>query len=226
MASRSLAASSPDEGSSGKQLPSHDCVTRLLEGKERKLSEFDSALSVNYSVEKSTEPSLGTLLPQQSKRSAPASPPETLGCTCKKSACLRLHCRCFSAGGCCSAACRCAGCLNTAECEPLRQFVKEKTKVISPWAFEDRVVKVDGEEKLYAFGCTCKRGCRLNYCPCFKNKVPCSELCRCQGCANDTAEIDPQKLRKVWKRTVRAKHQLSFVQSPEGQVTIQFLPLR
>ena len=39
------------------------------------------------------------------------------GCTCKKTACLKLYCACMSNGGklCNPLLCKCVGCLNTAE---------------------------------------------------------------------------------------------------------------
>lgn len=47
-------------------------------------------------------------------------------------------------------------------------------------------------------GCKCKKsGCRLKYCKCFLNNVPCSEFCTCKNCANCLAEESEcaQKIR-------------------------------
>ena len=147
------------------------------------------------------------------------------GCTCKKSACLRLHCKCFSAGGCCTPDCRCANCLNDAAHEPVRKFVKEKTKIISPWAFEDKIVGGEGAARVHAFGCSCKKGCRSNYCECLKNGVKCSNICKCCDCANGTTELERQSVRKIHRRPARRKHQLSFREGESGEVTIRFAPV-
>lgn len=156
---------------------------------------------------------------------APASPCSTIqtldsfthtssnlkGCTCSKSRCLRLHCRCFGVMGTCSSECQCQNCLNRPEFEEARAFVIEKTLHIFPSAFQSRISLVCGSEtRINASGCKCTTGCRKRYCECVKGSAGCSALCRCVGCQNEKVDMEKGTAKKIFKTPVRRKHKLLF----------------
>lgn len=133
------------------------------------------------------------------------------GCTCSKSRCLRLHCRCFGLMGTCSSECQCQNCLNRSEFTEARAFVIEKTLQIFPSAFQSRISLVSGSEtRINASGCKCSTGCRKRYCECVKGSAGCSALCRCVGCHNEKVDIEQGAARKIFKTPVRRKHKILF----------------
>ncbi|KAK3165141.1 hypothetical protein QOZ80_1AG0029420 [Eleusine coracana subsp. coracana] len=94
-------------------------------------------------------------------------------CNCKTSLCVQRYCHCFDNQWFCSDACRCSeSCRNTQINEA---FVEERIEITlrtKPRAFESK-------------GCSCRKSeCKKNYCECFKNRVACTERCKCEGCAN------------------------------------------
>lgn len=156
-------------------------------------------------------------------RPPPATPPKTFrsqnskkknnpnSCTCSKSKCLRLHCKCFGKLGMCGPECVCTNCLNRPEFADARNFVIEKTKMIFPQAFESRITVIgEGKEKVNAVGCKCSKGCKKKYCECVKAGVDCSVICKCVECANGYRCFDKHTVKKIFKMPVRRKHKLVF----------------
>lgn len=137
------------------------------------------------------------------------NPSNRIGCRCKMSKCLRLHCRCFKDMEYCLKNCKCLGCFNTQAHEKVRRFVIQKTSEILPTAFKPKVVSFNQFKptSLNVVGCVCKSGCSRNYCECFKNQAKCSPLCKCTGCQNNRSDLDSKVLEAVPKH-VRSKNKL------------------
>ena len=61
-------------------------------------------------------------------------------------------------------------------------------------------------------GCSCsKNSCQKNYCECFKYGLPCTPLCRCENCCNETADLAPEVVARLSKRTSRKKKKIIFL---------------
>ena len=134
------------------------------------------------------------------------------GCACTKTNCVRLKCICFKELGYCKPSCLCLNCLNTKKNDKLRNFIIEKTKIISSKAFKDTIVHVKndkGEEvKINAIGCKCKTDCSKKYCECRKIGGRCSYICKCVNCTNSKLEMDKDKILKVYRKHKRRKHRI------------------
>eukprot|EP00980_Cylindrotheca_fusiformis_P001958 scaffold443_cov125-Cylindrotheca_fusiformis.AAC.7 len=120
----------------------------------------------------------------------------TMGCTCKKTKCLKLYCQCFAVKIYCGGNCRCMVCKN------VQKFDKERKEAIrnilarNPTAFDTKFKKTaDGRvimDKAVAdralahkLGCKCRKSaCMKKYCECYAGNVKCSANCRCVGCKN------------------------------------------
>ena len=167
----------------------------------------------------------GSSLRRAESKATPASPSSNMvtldsftptssnskGCTCSKSRCLRLHCRCFGTMGTCSSECQCQNCLNRSEFKEARAFVIEKTLQIYPSAFQSRISLVSGSEtRINASGCKCSTGCQKRYCECVKGSAGCSALCRCTGCRNEKVEMERGTVKRIFKTPVRRKHKILF----------------
>lgn len=107
-----------------------------------------------------------------------------MGCTCKKSKCLKLYCMCFGASVVCGPNCRCLVCFNTPDHEAER---KEAVRVIlsrNPAAFDTKFKKnsektseaTGSSERVlsHKVGCKCRKSqCTKKYCECFNAGIKC-----------------------------------------------------
>lgn len=180
----------------------------------------ESPLSVNEEVAESEV--TGRNAKESSKSGDSSSKLREKGCSCTKSYCLRLHCKCFGKNGMCSPECQCINCLNTKEFEEVREFVVEKTKQILPRAFQPRFITLQqDQQKVSLVGCKCVTGCQKKYCDCVKEGASCSAICRCSGCLNERVALDRGTVKKIFKSPKRRKHKLLFKLqgSQEGEVS-------
>lgn len=128
-----------------------------------------------------------------------------LGCTCSRSQCLRLHCKCFRELKYCSWQCGCNGCCNTPSFDTERMFVINSTKKINPNAFTSKIVQMESQQTVNSEGCRCKTGCKKKYCDCFRNGAGCSPICKCFDCKNQRVDLEPLAVREIFKPGWRSK---------------------
>ena len=55
-----------------------------------------------------------------------------------------------------------------------------------------------------------KNNCLKNYCECRKNGLPCTPLCKCEGCKNHKIDIAPELAKKLCRRKSRKKKKIVF----------------
>lgn len=134
-----------------------------------------------------------------------------VGCSCTKSKCLRLHCKCFRTLGFCSKDCGCVDCFNEPRFEAERESVIHMMKKIYPQAFVSKIVKADDQLALNSQGCRCKTGCSKNYCDCYRNGIGCSPICKCHSCTNKKVEIGIPEVRKHYDSGNRTKDKIIIV---------------
>ena len=92
-----------------------------------------------------------------------------MGCTCKKTLCLKMYCECFSSGKKCGGDCGCSGCKNLPEFEEDIAVAKTTIK-------DGGLRNCSLSEKR----CNCKKSqCQKRYCECFNSGVGCTEACKC-----------------------------------------------
>lgn len=121
----------------------------------------------------------------------------TMGCTCKKTKCLKLYCQCFAVKIYCGGNCRCMSCHNTADFENERQEAIRMILSRNPQAFDTKFKKSlpdkSRPELSHKLGCKCRKSaCMKKYCECYAGNVKCSSNCRCVGCKNmPTGGIPP-----------------------------------
>jgi hypothetical protein len=97
-----------------------------------------------------------------------------MGCTCKKTHCLKLYCQCFGVKLYCGSNCRCTNCYNTSEHENFRQEAIRLILSRNPSAFDTKFKKGPGhEEKTEAKTLAHKVGCKCRKSGCMK-KVCCA----------------------------------------------------
>lgn len=138
---------------------------------------------------------------------------KTAGCKCSKSKCLRLHCICFRNKQFCDESCKCTGCYNKTQFKHLVEEVRKVTKEINSEAFESRFVTIENQGQVFKYtkGCSCsKNNCLKNYCECRKNGLPCTPLCKCEGCKNHKIDIAPELAKKLCRRKSRKKKKIVF----------------
>lgn len=134
------------------------------------------------------------------------------GCTCAKSMCLRMHCKCFSLGNTCSEKCGCVNCFNNfrEEFKTIRQQAIKLTKEIDKNAFDLKRKKISGNLEISTVGCKCKTGCESKHCFCYKFGLGCSPICKCERCLNARVELDQEVVRKVKLKGSRIKQKIVF----------------
>jgi hypothetical protein len=123
----------------------------------------------------------------------------TMGCTCKKTKCLKLYCQCFAVKIYCGGNCRCLVCHNTLKYEKERKDAIRNILSRNPSAFDTKFKKTSAEESkssslepavaaiplAHKLGCKCRKSaCMKKYCECYAGNVVCSSNCRCVGCKN------------------------------------------
>ena len=114
----------------------------------------------------------------------------TMGCTCKKTKCLKLYCQCFAVKIYCGTNCRCLICHNTIKYEKERKDAIRAILMRNPAAFDTKFKKdkqtiVPDRVLAHKLGCKCRKSnCMKKYCECYAGNVKCSANCRCVGCKN------------------------------------------
>jgi hypothetical protein len=120
----------------------------------------------------------------------------TMGCTCKKTKCLKLYCQCFAVKIYCGGNCRCLVCHNTLKYEKERKDAIRNILSRNPSAFDTKFKRTLAEESkssslepaiplAHKLGCKCRKSaCMKKYCECYAGNVVCSSNCRCVGCKN------------------------------------------
>eukprot|EP00941_MAST-03F_sp_MAST-3F-sp1_P006010 g6010.t1 len=137
--------------------------------------------------------------------------PNVIWCKCRKTACLKLYCRCFAAGIVCTdGMCTCGDdCANARLDDPRRLLAIESIKVRNNGTFH----------KTQRKGCRCRNSkCLKKYCVCYAGKVKCqAELCQCVDCANGL-ENHPRN------GSVEARHQNMSIMTTAfpSQTQVQF----
>lgn len=112
-------------------------------------------------------------------------PKKKLCCTCKNSNCLKLYCACIRQKGFCGSDCKCKECYNKPEFDEIRNKSIQLLEKKRERAFKSVIIELEDGKKAHAYGCNCSNSnCQKNYCQCFRNKVNCTQICKCNGCAN------------------------------------------
>ena len=90
----------------------------------------------------------------------------SMGCTCKKSKCLKLYCVCFGASVTCGPKCRCLDCRNTPQHSQMRKDAIRSILIRNPSAFDTKFKKFrDGGSQqtgthrslAHKLGCKCRK---------------------------------------------------------------------
>ena len=101
---------------------------------------------------------------------------EHMGCTCKKTRCLKLYCQCFGVDLYCGNNCRCLQCCNRLDHEKFRQEAKRLILSRNPSAFDTKFKKGAADDMPEAKTLAHKQGCKCRKSGCMK-KVSSLALC-------------------------------------------------
>jgi hypothetical protein len=89
---------------------------------------------------------------------------QIMGCTCKKTRCLKLYCQCFGVKLHCGPACRCLQCFNTRKHEKQRKEAMRQILARNPGAFDTKFQKnlkataaVTNKVLAHKLGCKCRK---------------------------------------------------------------------
>ena len=65
------------------------------------------------------------------------------------------------------------------------------------------------EARIYSRGCKCcKSRCQSRHCECFKNGLSCTNICKCDHCANGFLELDKRDIGKYYEKEHRKRFKL------------------
>lgn len=132
-------------------------------------------------------------------------------CTCQKSRCFRLYCKCFQERKHCGSKCKCKNCFNVAENQDLIELLVKELLSKNPKSFESKIKKLKSKGSVvHTRGCNCRRtGCNKKYCECYNAGISCSQLCKCRKCENskeDIAEEDKVELNQILKKKIQKQN--------------------
>jgi len=96
-----------------------------------------------------------------------------MGCTCKKTRCLKLYCQCFGVKIYCTSNCRCVQCYNTEQHEKFRQEAMRLILSRNPSAFDTKFKKGPQEDKPETKALAHKLGCKCRKSACMKKVRVC-----------------------------------------------------
>jgi hypothetical protein len=89
---------------------------------------------------------------------------QIMGCTCKKTRCLKLYCQCFGVKLHCGPACRCLQCFNTRKHEKQRKEAMRQILARNPGAFDTKFQKnlkataaITNKVLAHKLGCKCRK---------------------------------------------------------------------
>ena len=106
-----------------------------------------------------------------------------MGCTCKKTRCLKLYCQCFAVKIYCGNNCRCLNCSNNVRGERVRKEAMRNILARNPGAFETKFQKGNEEQQqqkplAHKLGCKCRKSACMKkvcvglvlHCACFYSR--------------------------------------------------------
>lgn len=123
---RSIYQSMVNSAASRKPNPGHGNSLRFNEGKTGSISRFVSGEDKGTPTFNKKRSSLDYKSKFVLNRVGESSKQPKSGCQCKKSACVKKYCPCYSAGGVCGPSCQCQGCKNrgSSEIQKSRNMLK------------------------------------------------------------------------------------------------------
>jgi len=117
---------------------------------------------------------------------------KNLGCSCRRSKCIKLYCVCWSNKIKCSSLCTCFQCSNVPFSPEGRYTGSIENEAVEP-SFEPSSSRAKQELPLGINTdlCSCKKSkCLALYCPCYASGSSCTESCACMGCLNKGSRME------------------------------------